>query len=83
MDNLLKDVLELSRIGRLVNKPVDVPFGELVKEAVEIVHGRLEAHRITLQTQPNLPLVHVDKPRLIEVLQNLITMLPNICPKNP
>jgi len=31
MDNLLKDVLELSRIGRLVNTPVDVPFGELVK----------------------------------------------------
>jgi len=72
MDNLLKDVLELSRIGRLVNKPVDVPFGELVKEAVEIVHGRLNARGITLQTQPNLPLVHVDKPRLIEVLQNLI-----------
>jgi len=39
---------------------------------VEIVHGRLDAHGITLQTQPNLPLVHVDKPRLIEVLQNLI-----------
>jgi len=72
MDNLLKDVLELSRIGRLVNKPVDVSFGELVKEAVEIVHGRLDARGITLQTQPNLPLVHVDKPRLIEVLQNLI-----------
>ena len=39
---------------------------------MEIVHGRLDAHGITLQTQPNLPLVHVDKPRLIEVLQNLI-----------
>lgn len=78
MDNLLKDVLELSRIGRLVNTPIDVPFGDLVKEAVEIVHGRLDARGITLQilsplgTQPDLPLVHVDKPRLIEVLQNLI-----------
>jgi len=72
MDNLLKDLLELSRIGRLVNKPMDVPFGDLVNEAAEIVHGRLAAHGITLQTQPNLPLVHVDKPRLIEVLQNLI-----------
>ncbi len=72
MDRLLKDLLELSRIGRLVNKPVDVPFGELVNEAAEIVHGRLAARKITLQTQPNLPLVHVDKPRLIELLQNLI-----------
>lgn len=72
MDHLLKDVLELSRIGRLVNAPVDVPFGDLVKEAVEIVHGRLDARGITLHTQPDLPLVHGDKPRLIEVLQNLI-----------
>jgi signal transduction histidine kinase len=72
MDNLLKDVLELSRIGRLVNPPQVVPFGDLVKEAVEIVHGRLDARGITLHTQPNLPLVNVDKPRLVEVLQNLI-----------
>ena len=72
MDNLLKDVLELSRIGRLVNKPKDVPFDELVQEAAEIVHGRLAARGIALQTQPNLPLVRVDRPRLIEVLQNLI-----------
>jgi len=72
MDNLLKDVLELSRIGRLVNKPQDVPFGDLVKDALEIVHGRLDARGITFQTHPNLPLVHVDRPRLTEVLQNLI-----------
>jgi signal transduction histidine kinase len=72
MDNLLKEVLELSRIGRLVNQPLDVSFNELVNEAVEIVHGRLDARGITLHTQPNLPLVHVDKPRLIEVLQNLL-----------
>ena len=72
MDNLLKDLLELSRVGRLVNKPKDIAFAELVKEAVEIVHGRLEARGITLQIQPNLPIVRVDQPRLIEVLQNLV-----------
>ena len=72
MDNLLKDLLELSRVGRLINKPQTILFEDLVNEAVEIVHGRLEALYITLQTQPNLPLVNVDKPRLIEVLQNLV-----------
>jgi signal transduction histidine kinase len=72
MDKLLKDLLELSRVGRLINKPQQILFGDLVNEAVEIVHGRLENNGITLQTQPNLPLVNVDKPRLIEVLQNLI-----------
>jgi PAS domain S-box-containing protein len=72
MDDLLKDLLELSRIGRLINKPVMIPFEDLVKDAMEIVHGRLEARRITLQTQPDLPSVFGDKPRLTEVLQNLI-----------
>jgi len=72
MDALLKDVLELSRIGRLINKPQDVPFGDLVQDALEIVHGQLEKRGVTLQIHPNLPIVHVDKLRLIEVLQNLI-----------
>ncbi len=72
MDNLLKDLLELSRIGRLVNKPRNVPFEELVREAVEIVHGQIEQGGITLQIHPNLPAVYGDKSRLTEVLQNLL-----------
>jgi signal transduction histidine kinase len=72
MDRLLKDVLELSRIGRLVNKPQNVPFGELVMDALEIVHGQFEKRGVTVHTQPNLPVIYGDKPRLLEVLQNLL-----------
>jgi len=72
MDSLLKDLLELSRIGRLVNRLQDVPFEDLVDDALEIVHGQLEKRGVTLRVHPNLPLVHVDKARLTEVLQNLI-----------
>lgn len=72
MDELLKELLELSRIGRLVNKPAEVPFETLVNEALEIVHGALEARRAAVEVHPNLPTVFVDKPRLVEVLQNLV-----------
>jgi signal transduction histidine kinase len=72
MDRLLKDVLELSRIGRLVNKPQNVPFGELVMDALEIVHGQFEKRGVTVHTQPNLPVIYGDNPRLLEVLQNLL-----------
>lgn len=72
MDRLLKDVLELSRIGRLVNKPQNVPFGELVMDALEIVHGQIEKRGVTVHTHPNLPVIYGDKPRLLEVLQNLL-----------
>ncbi len=39
MDDLLRDLLELSRIGRIVNPPVDCPFGSVVTEAMEMVQG--------------------------------------------
>ena len=72
MHLLLKELLELSRIGRIVNQPEDVPFGDLVREALDILHGRIEASGVTVQTQPNLPAINGDRQRLIAVLQNLI-----------
>ncbi len=72
MHALLTELLELSRIGRMMNQPEDAPFNDLVKEAMDIVHGQLESRRITVLTQPNLPAVRGDRQRMIEVLQNLI-----------
>jgi PAS domain S-box-containing protein len=72
MHALLNELLELSRIGRMMNEPENIPFAGLVKDALEIVHGQLEAHHVTVQIQPNLPAIYGDRQRLIEVLQNLI-----------
>jgi PAS domain S-box-containing protein len=69
---LLNDLLELSRIGRLMNKPEMMRFGDLVDDALQIVQGRLEARNVTVQTQPDLPAIHGDRQRLVEVLQNLL-----------
>jgi signal transduction histidine kinase len=72
MQTLLNELLELSRIGRMVNASQIVPFDELVREAMEIAHGQIEANQVTILTQPGLPAVYGDKPRLVETLQNLI-----------
>ncbi len=72
MHALLTELLELSRIGRMMNEPEDIPFDDIVTDALEIVHGQFEANRVTVQTQPNLPIVHGDRQRLAEVLQNLL-----------
>ncbi|NTW09054.1 MAG: PAS domain S-box protein [Anaerolineaceae bacterium] len=72
MHRLLNELLELSRIGRLMNRPEMVAFDELVKEALEIVHGRLEARGVEVRVQPDLPAVHGDRQRLVEVVQNLV-----------
>jgi len=72
MKRLLNELLELSRIGRLMNEPETIPFADLVREAMDNVHGQLEASGVTVQTQPDLPAVHGDRQRLVEVMQNLL-----------
>ena len=72
MQDLLKDLLELSRVGRAMNPPQLVSFGELAKEALELTEGRLQERGVRTVIQPDLPIVHGDRQRLLELLQNLI-----------
>ncbi len=72
MHIMLGELLELSRVGRLMNEPEIIPFEDLVRSAEEIAHGQIEAGRITIGLQPNLPTVHGDRQRLTEALQNLL-----------
>jgi len=72
MQILLNDLLELSRIGRLMNAPENIPFEDIVEEALENVRGQLEANKVKVEVQNELPIVHGDKVRLTEVMQNLV-----------
>ena len=72
MNHLLMDLLELSRIGRLMNPSETVPFEIIVREALELTQGQLTARHVNVQVRPGLPTVHGDRARLVEVLQNLI-----------
>ena len=72
MDQLLRDLLELSRIGRLVNPPEKVPLEELAREALELVGGQIKENKVQVVIHPDLPSLYGDRIRLIEVLQNLI-----------
>jgi PAS domain S-box-containing protein len=71
MQRLLTELLELSRIGRLMNQPEDVPFEEIVRDALELVEGRLNARQVQVEVEADLPIVSVDRARLVEVIQNL------------
>jgi PAS domain S-box-containing protein len=74
MQALLNSLLELSRIGRFVNPSQLVPFEELAREAVSLVDARARECNITVKilVEPSIPVIYGDKPRLIEVLQNLL-----------
>lgn len=72
MKSLLDELLELSRIGRMMNPPENIPFEEIVREALENVEGQLSEGNIKVEIGSDLPVVHGDRIRLVEVVQNLL-----------
>ena len=72
MQSLLGDLLELSRIGRLTNKPGTIEMNALVAEVLEYLHGRLHSGNISVHVAESLPAVFGDRQRIFEVFQNLI-----------
>ena len=69
---LLDELLELSRIGRLINPPIPIPLSEIVEEALLLVAGQVEERKVQVIVAPNLPTVFGDHRRLVEVIQNLL-----------
>ena len=72
MQKLLDELLNLSRIGRIVNPPERVDFADLAKEAATLVRGRLDASHAELEIREPMPEVYGDRSRLVQVLQNLL-----------
>jgi len=72
MSRLLNDLLELSRLGRLVNPSEDVSLNELAHEAIELVDGQLRKNGVEVEISADLPVLFGDRLRLSEVMQNLI-----------
>jgi signal transduction histidine kinase len=56
----------------MMNAPIEVSFEKIVEEALMLTRGRLMAGNIQTEIAPNLPAVKGDRPRLVEVMQNLI-----------
>ncbi len=72
MRRLLEELLELSRIGRVVNPSEEVDLRVLAREAVAQVGGRIDELGVQVVVGPDLPTVVGDRTRLLEVFQNLI-----------
>ena len=72
MRRLLDELLELSRVGRIVNPAEEVSLRDLAHEAAELVRGRLTEHNIEIDISTELPDIRGDRVRLLEVMLNLI-----------
>lgn len=72
MNQLLDELLELSRIGRLMNPSEWVNLTELSHDALLLITGHLHNTHIQVYIAENLPNVYGDRTRLREVIQNLL-----------
>jgi len=72
MDALLTDLLELSRIGRIVNPPVEIDSARLIQDALDSVEARVRSKNVIVNVESKLPSLYGDRIRLREVFENLI-----------
>jgi PAS domain S-box-containing protein len=72
MQQLLGDLLDLSRVGQKMNPLEIIPFYTLVQEALVLIEGRRIIGGVEVIIAPDLPDVLGDRLRLVEVLQNLL-----------
>ena len=72
MSDLLNGLLELSRVGRMVNAPARVSMAALVQGVLELLAGSIAQRGAKVTVQPGLPEAFGDARRLQEVWQNLV-----------
>lgn len=72
MGQLLGELLEVLRIGRIANPTVRVTFRELVEEALNVVAGPIAGREVKVQVNDAPITLSGDRPRLVEIWQNLV-----------
>lgn len=72
MSQLIGDLLELSRIGRIVNRIEEVAIGDVVQAILDEQHIEIENRGIRVECETPLPTLLVDGGRIRQVLDNLI-----------
>jgi hypothetical protein len=73
MQELLNDLLQLSRAGRLDLQLQEVSLGELLENVLEYTTSRTEEKNLKIELPPDLPSIVADKKRVHQVFENLIS----------
>lgn len=73
MGKFVDELLDLSRVGRITTPPASVPFSAIVTDALKAAEGLIEAKQVEVEVDAIFPFVYVDRARIVQVMQNLIT----------
>ncbi len=71
MYQLLEKLLELSRVGHIIGVRQNIPLADIIHEALNLVNAQLSKKNVQISIPDDLPVVHADLSRFIEIFQNL------------
>ena len=72
MQQLLDDLLELSRVGRVIKPLQEVNLNALMDDVLTLLAVPLEERGIRVEVEPHMPLLYGDPTTLRQVLENLV-----------
>jgi signal transduction histidine kinase len=72
MGRQLEDLLELSRVGRVVNPPQAFALTDVCREVLDTLHGPINEAAAQIKIGDRMPDVYADQVRVREVIQNLV-----------
>ncbi|MEI6043575.1 MAG: ATP-binding protein [Chloroflexota bacterium] len=73
MEGLLDSLLYFSQVGRLDFSVTEADLNEVVHQALDMLHARIEQEGVEIQIPQPLPAIRCDRVRLSEVYSNLIS----------
>ncbi|MBN1872511.1 MAG: HAMP domain-containing protein [Candidatus Omnitrophica bacterium] len=82
MNDLIEDLLKLSRISRIKNPYENTDMNELISSVIQRIEYDIRENNVDLKVQEDLPAIRCDKIKLGEVVLNLINNAIKFSSKN-
>jgi signal transduction histidine kinase len=73
MSQLISDLLELSRVGRIDMDKKRLDLAALLHDFAQNQKERLAAARFTLIVEPGLPVIHANESRALQLFENILS----------
>lgn len=72
MQELINDLLQLSRVGRLALQLEDVALREILTDVLDDLSEKIKSKHLNVEVPDDLPTIRVDRKRVHQVFENLI-----------
>lgn len=72
MSQLIDDLLQLSRIGRIKIEPEEIHVPTLLKAICENLSSQIQEKSVQMDISPEMPAIKADRKRIYQVFENLI-----------